>query len=118
MAKQNRRADHKGVSRVQFEKNKARLIKAGRAKGAICPGCGQPIDFSIAYPDPMSATADHIVPISKGGHPYAMENLQLMHFMCNRKKSDKLTIQKNRKKEQVEIKNNDLPWSIDWTHRA
>lgn len=118
MAKVNRRSDHTGVSRVQFDKNKARLIKMGRSHGAVCPGCGMPIDFSVPYPEPMSATVDHIMPISKGGHPYAMENLQLMHFMCNRQKSNKLVTEKHKTMQKTEIRNDDLPWSLDWTHRT
>ena len=56
----------------------------------ICGICGKPVDFSLKYPHPLSATVDHIVPVSKGGHPSDISNLQLAHRCCNRAKSDKL----------------------------
>jgi 5-methylcytosine-specific restriction endonuclease McrA len=33
---------------------------------------------------------DHIIPVSKGGHPSDLSNLQLAHRCCNRQKSDRL----------------------------
>ncbi|WCZ54951.1 HNH endonuclease [Latilactobacillus phage TMW 1.1365 P1] len=59
----------------------------------------------------MSAVIDHIIPVSKGGHPSAMDNLQLAHWSCNRQKSDKLFVQKE---EPKVIGNRNLPQSIKW----
>ncbi|WP_127953693.1 hypothetical protein [Rhodococcus xishaensis] len=33
----------------------------------VCPPCGQWIDPELHYPNPMSASADHVIPVSKGG---------------------------------------------------
>lgn len=39
------------------------------------------------------ATIDHIIPLSKGGtHTY--NNVQLAHYICNSKKSDKILADK------------------------
>lgn len=55
----------------------------------ICQLCGKPVDTSLNYPDPMSASIDHIYPISKGG-PDIIENVQLTHLSCNIRKNNKI----------------------------
>ena len=82
------RPDKKGAHRGAYEKNKRIIFKTQNT----CGICGQPVDFSIKTPHPMSAVVDHIIPVSKGGHPSDIENLQLAHWNCNRQKSDKLFI--------------------------
>jgi len=53
-----------------------------------CGLCGKPVPQSASYPDPRSASLDHIVPVSQGGdHTYA--NCQLAHFGCNSRKRDR-----------------------------
>ena len=54
-----------------------------------CQICGQKVDPDLKWPDPMAKTVDHIVPISKGGD-HIESNVQLAHFSCNLRKSDKL----------------------------
>lgn len=56
---------------------------------SVCAICGRPVDMSLKAPDPMSPTVDHIIPVTKGGHPSDINNLQLAHWYCNRMKSDK-----------------------------
>lgn len=34
----------------------------------VCGLCSLPVDRELAYPDPSSASLDHILPLSKGGH--------------------------------------------------
>jgi 5-methylcytosine-specific restriction endonuclease McrA/predicted nucleic acid-binding Zn ribbon protein len=53
------------------------------AEESHCGFCGVEVDKSLRFPDPMSATVDHIVPWSQGGHTYARSNLRLAHFRCN-----------------------------------
>ena len=101
------RADHKGPHRAAYDRNKKRVF----ATQTTCGICGKPVDFSLKPPNPMSPTVDHIIPIAKGGHPSALENLQLAHWTCNRQKSDKLY--KNPTEPKV-IGNRNLPQSIDW----
>ena len=110
MAKQNTRADHGKGHRMAYEKNKRKIL----ATQTVCALCGQPVDKSFRYPHPLSATADHIIPLAKGGHPSDLGNLQLAHLVCNRQKSDRILLEQERKPETAEISNRDLPWSIDW----
>lgn len=107
----NKRLDHTGEFRTAFEKNRKKIM----ATQNVCAICGRPVDFGLKYPDPMSATVDHIIPINRGGHPSALENLQLAHLICNREKSDKLTKEnKIREQTQPTNTNRNLPWSMDW----
>ena len=76
------RKDRIGEHRTALEKNKKYILKTQE----VCGICGLPVDKSIKYPDPMSPTVDHIIPIAKGGHPSDLANLQLAHRCCNRKK--------------------------------
>lgn len=56
--------------------------------GWTCQLCYQPIDQNIAWPDPMSPSIDHIIPLSKGG-AHALSNVQSAHLGCNSSKGDK-----------------------------
>ena len=105
------RPDHDGSHRVQFERNKKKIY----ATQTVCGICGNPVDFSLKFPHPLSPCIDHIIPIAKGGHPSDIDNLQLAHFCCNRQKSDKLEMdERNSKNEAEEISNDNLPLSTDW----
>ena len=65
------------------------LAKVMERKGNTCGICGQPIDISVKYPNPTSASLDHIMPMSKrGGH--VMDNVQPAHLRCNIIKRDRL----------------------------
>jgi 5-methylcytosine-specific restriction endonuclease McrA len=118
MAKPNRRPDHQGDHRVVYERNRKRIL----ASQSVCGICGQPVDKSIKDPrDPMAPTIDHIIPISRGGHPSDISNLQLAHRWCNRQKADKLDSEERRKKTKTAadtVSNRVLPLSIDWKNYA
>ena len=103
------RPDHDGTHRAQFDKNKKRIY----ASQSVCGICGQPVDFTLKYPHPLSACIDHIIPVVKGGHPSDIDNLQLAHLTCNRQKADKLTPRKQTAEQQV-ISNRILPATFDW----
>ena len=104
-----KRLDRVGTHRSQFDKNRKKIY----ATQTICGICGKPVDFSLKFPDPMSPTIDHIIPVAKGGHPSDIDNLQLAHFYCNRQKSDRIA--KVVFIEDKEVSNYDLPLSCDWT---
>jgi len=110
--KRNNRPDHDGPQRQEFERNKKKIFMSRRT----CGICGGEVDFSIPYPEPMSACIDHIIPVSKGGHPSDLQNLQLAHRKCNREKSDKVNFKarQNVAKEET-ITNRNLPQSRNWT---
>lgn len=104
------RPDKDGTHRSAFDKNKKRIY----ASQTICALCGKPVDFSLKFPHPMSPTIDHIVPISKGGHPSDIDNLQLAHLSCNRAKANKTA--KIMFKADETISNRILPQSCNWSN--
>lgn len=103
-----KRLDREPGIRMSWERNKKRVL----ASQDYCGICGQLVDKSLRFPDPMSATVDHIIPVAKGGHPTNLNNLQLAHLYCNRVKSDKLMMRE--RESRAEADNQNLPWSIDW----
>lgn len=104
------RPDKDGTHRAAFDKNKKRIY----ATQTVCALCGRPVDFSLKFPHPMSATIDHIVPVSKGGHPSDIDNLQLAHLSCNRAKADK-TAKIVFLADDKAISNRILPQSMNWS---
>ena len=124
MASKSSRPDRSGTHRTAFDRNK-KIIYATQT---VCGICGKPVDFGMKYPHPLSPCIDHIIPVSKGGHPSDMENLQLAHWKCNREKSDRIpgekeecdtksgdpTRQKAAKKTDPEALKESLPWTVDW----
>lgn len=116
MARKNTRPDHDGTHRKEFERNRKKILETQD----VCGICGRPVDKTLRYPHPLSATVDHIVPVSKGGHPSALSNLQLAHWTCNRAKSDSESSGDRPKfAKKVVISNRVLPQSMDWkTYRA
>ena len=118
MAKKKRyRPDMDGTFQQAYEKNRRIVL----AQGEVCAICGLPVNKLLRFPDPMSPSVDHIIPIAKGGHPSALDNLQLTHLICNQVKSSKLTMENNKDIEEKthEIGNDNLPLSYHWqSYRA
>lgn len=52
-----------------------------RDKG-MCQLCGKAVSLKLKHPHPMSASIDHIIPISCGG-THEPRNVQLTHLRCN-----------------------------------
>lgn len=50
--------------------------------GWRCRICGEGVDRALSWPDPGSASLDHIVPIAKGGQ-HTRANVQCAHLGCN-----------------------------------
>ena len=110
------RPDHGVGHRGEYDRNRRKILLTQD----VCGICGLPVDKNLPYPHPMSATVDHIIPVSLGGHPSDINNLQLAHFRCNTQKGQAL----KRRSEQAERSNepeyegdpnNDLPQSMDWS---
>jgi len=102
----SQRSDRRAGNRAAFEAARQKILKTQ----TVCGICGKPVDFSYRYPHPLSPTVDHIIPVSKGGHPSDLNNLQLAHRCCNRQKSDKLTLEtkQNAKSDEDGAVPNDL----------
>lgn len=48
----------------------------------VCGLCKERVWSWLSYPDPDSASLDHVVPLARGGkHRY--DNVQLAHWRCN-----------------------------------
>ena len=56
--------------------------EAIESHGSTCGLCQEPIDLKLRYPQPMSFTVDHIIPLSLGGADIP-ENRQPAHLECN-----------------------------------
>lgn len=55
--------------------------------GWVCGICAKKIDRSLRWPDPMSVSLDHILPLAHGGE-HTRANTQAAHLICNSLKSD------------------------------
>lgn len=113
--KRNTRTDHQPGHRMEYERNRRKILAAQE----VCALCGQLVDKTLKYPHPYSATVDHIIPVSKGGHPSDLNNLQLAHLRCNLLKKDKLQQEKAPPGKPGAgtvntLGNRELPLSIDW----
>ena len=53
--------------------------------GWICGLCSAPIPRDAVWPDLLSPSVDHIVPLSRGGE-HSMANVQASHLSCNSRK--------------------------------
>lgn len=79
----NRAATH-GVEFEQFSRE-----SVFERDGWICQLCGDPVDPTRSPGDPMSATVDHVVPVSLGGD-HTQDNCQLAHRACNSSKGNQI----------------------------
>lgn len=55
-----------------------------------CGICGKPVDKTLPPYTPLSPEVDEIFPVSRGGSPYDIDNLQLVHSICNKRKGAKV----------------------------
>jgi hypothetical protein len=63
------------------------IAKRQRAKGLPCFHCGQPIDYSLKWPDPGSFSADHLKPyVTNAELRYDPGNVVSSHLRCNQTK--------------------------------
>lgn len=109
MANSPNRPDRRGANEAVYRRNRDYVLKTQD----VCGICGRPIDSGLKYPHPMSKSLDHIVPIKLGGHPFARDNMQAAHLMCNLQKGRSL-----QPSPSVSLpaphNNRDLPQSRDW----
>lgn len=74
-----------GRNSSQRDNDRARI----RATKAACHICGEPIDYTLKWPDPMCFVADHVIPLVKGGRDH-ISNKAAAHAKCNSKKRARL----------------------------
>ena len=98
MAKQKPRilADGSEFEKVRWKAVRARAIAIYEHRCALC---GQELDAKAPPHTRFSIEVDHIIPVSRGGAPYELENLRLLCMKDNRKKGAKFDDEVNRKPE-------------------
>lgn len=78
----------KGRTGRPYLRMRQRVLRASQ----VCAACGEAIDLSIRWPDPMSPSVDHIIPVSQlpAGSPLltAVSNGRPMHLGCNARRGD------------------------------
>jgi 5-methylcytosine-specific restriction endonuclease McrA len=75
--------------RVAAEVEKFTDVEIFDRDGWLCGICAEPIDRTLRYPDPMSVSLDHVMPLSRGGK-HSRANTQAAHLICNVRKSDRV----------------------------
>jgi hypothetical protein len=63
---------------TQRDRDRARIAKTK----ANCGICGDPIDYTLKWPDPMCFVVDHVKAVTKGGAD-RITNKQAAHNTCN-----------------------------------
>lgn len=58
-----------------------------------CYICGRFIDSSIKS-GALALEVDHVIPIALGGRAFDLDNLMLVHSICNKIKGDRLSMQR------------------------
>jgi hypothetical protein len=79
----------RGRTGKRFAHAKSRVLTASQ----ICDECGEFMDMSLRWPDPMSPTVDHIIPVNQleWDDPlnYDVDNLVPCHLVCNQRRGGK-----------------------------
>lgn len=55
----------------------------------VCQICYKPIDNELKFPDPGSASLDHVMPLVAGGS-HSADNSQASHLVCNLRKATRV----------------------------
>lgn len=71
-------------STAQRDKDRRTIARSKPA----CHICGNPINYTLDWLDPMAYVVDHVIPLHRGG-PDTLANKAAAHRQCNRSKSDK-----------------------------
>lgn len=53
----------------------------------VCQLCEHPVDPDLTWPDPLSHSLDHVIPLSANGE-HSRANTQLAHLICNVRKNN------------------------------
>lgn len=78
-----RRAQKMGAGYVPFSED-----ELWESSDKTCVVCGDPISPNLAWPDPMSRSLEHLIPLSQGG-THSPDNCGVSHLICNLRKGTK-----------------------------
>lgn len=84
-ARQSKRNAGRAHYSGDYSTRRGVLLNHAAVVGAPCAICGKPIDYTLKWPDPMSPTADHLVP----GDPKSL--LRPAHARCNSSRGNRAT---------------------------
>ena len=76
--------------RKRYPAQREALRRRVYAMTDVCGICGRTVDKTLPAGSPLSPELDEIIPISRGGSAYDIDNLQLTHRICNRRKGAKM----------------------------
>lgn len=65
------------------------VMEIANRDGWACSICAEPVDRALVYPDAMSRSIDHVIPLAGGGSD-TPGNVALAHLVCNIRKGDKV----------------------------
>jgi len=65
------------------------LAKAACPPGSVCMLCRKPIVFGLRHGHPLGPSADHIIPLDRGGAPFDPTNIGPAHHGCNSAKGNR-----------------------------
>lgn len=94
--------------RKKYPELRAALRNRVMAMSDVCHICGRPIDYSLPSTHPLSFQVDHIVPVSRGGSVYDIDNLAPSHRVCNMRKSNSMP------SDDIKMPDNPTPVSRSW----
>lgn len=92
-----------GINRTADPAYRRKRVRVLAPDPLYCALCGEQIDKSLKTPHPKSPVADHIDPVSRGGHN--LGQLQPAHKDCNEKKGHR-TAGSRRRSDDAHV----LPW--------
>jgi len=84
----NRENSHRRRAlRRNVEVEKFKDVEIFKRDNWTCKICHKKVNGRLKYPNPLSRSLDHIIPISKGG-THTKDNVQCAHYLCNCKKGN------------------------------
>ncbi len=86
------RRARKHVRRAKLRGNTVELVNlivVYDRDGWICGICEEPIDPALEYPDPLSVSLDHVIPVSLDG-PHSYANTRAAHLVCNERRGNRM----------------------------
>lgn len=79
------------LARGASDAEKFPYVEIFERDGWVCGICTEPVDRDLAWPDPMSVSLDHVIPVSRDGR-HSRDNAQCSHLTCNIRKSDAVQV--------------------------
>lgn len=74
----------KGRAGRPFRRARAQVLRSA----THCWICGGLLDFAAPPRTPMAPSVDHVVPLSRGGHPTRRDGLRPAHYGCNSRRGN------------------------------